>query len=88
MVAILVQAANGRLFLAPPHLPVNVVIFPAVAGFQAQSAVGPQLALAAKTMRSLNQGHRQSQINDAADGDNPRDSRTDVTWTLRWQNLR
>ena len=33
MVVILVQAANGRLFLAPPHLPADVVIFPAVAGF-------------------------------------------------------
>ena len=58
MVVILVQAANGRLFFASPHLPADVVIFPTVAGFQAQSAVSPQLALAAKTMRRLNQGHR------------------------------
>src|SRR5215472_15519012 len=58
MVVILVQAANRRLFLAPPHLPVDVVIFAAVAGFQPQSAVGPQLALAAKTMGRLNQRHR------------------------------
>src|SRR4029077_1085117 len=50
MVVILVQATNGRLFFAPPHLPADVVIFPAVAGFQPQSAVRPQLALAAKTM--------------------------------------
>ena len=32
MVVILIQAANGRLFLAPLHLPSDVVIFPAVAG--------------------------------------------------------
>src|SRR5215472_5441104 len=31
MVVILVQATNGGLFFAPPHLPADVVIFPAVA---------------------------------------------------------
>src|SRR5262249_33623831 len=55
MVVILVQAANRRLFFTAPRLALDVVIFPAVAGFQPQSAVGPQLALAAKTMWSLNQ---------------------------------
>src|ERR1700741_3567028 len=68
MVVILVQAADGRLFFAPPHLPVDVVIFPAVAGFQPQSAVGPQLALTAKTMGSLNQGYRQSRANRSQGG--------------------
>jgi hypothetical protein len=63
MVVILVQAANRRLFFAPPHLPSHIVIFPTVAGFQAQSAVSPQLALAAKTMRSLNQRNRQGGAN-------------------------
>src|SRR5262245_1605470 len=58
MVVILVQAANRGLFFAPPHLPSDVVIFSAVAGFQPQSAVGPQLAFAAKTIRGLNQRHR------------------------------
>src|SRR5262249_45154702 len=60
MVVVLIQAANRRLFFAPSHLPMNIVIFPAVAGFQSQSAVGPQLALAAKAMGSLNQCHRQN----------------------------
>src|SRR6266576_903022 len=60
VVVVLVQPANGRLFFAPPHLPADVVIFPAVASFQPQSAVSPQLALAAKTMGRLNQGHRQN----------------------------
>src|SRR5215831_7122455 len=45
MVVILVQAANGRLFFAPLRLTFDELIFPAVAGFQPQSAVGPQLAL-------------------------------------------
>ena len=58
MVVILVQAANRRLFLAPPRLAFDEVIFPAVVGFQPQSAVGPQLALATKTTRGLNQRHR------------------------------
>ena len=40
----IIQAANRRLFLAPPHLPVDVVIFPTVASFQPQYAVGPQFA--------------------------------------------
>ena len=58
MVVILVQAANRRLFFASPHWPADVVLFPTVAGFQPQSAVGPQLALTAKTMGRLNQCHR------------------------------
>jgi hypothetical protein len=58
MVVILVQAANRRLFFAPPPLAFYEVLLPAVAGFQPQSAVGPQLAFAAKTMRGLNQRHR------------------------------
>src|ERR1700747_2390602 len=68
MVVVLIQAANRRLFLAPSHLPMNIVIFPTVAGFQPQSAIGPQLALAAKTMGRLNQGHRQNGTNWAQGG--------------------
>ena len=33
MVVILVQATDGRLFFVPPHLPSDIVIFPAIAGF-------------------------------------------------------
>src|SRR5579871_4151426 len=69
MVVILVQAANRRLFFAPPRLAFYELIFPAVAGFQPQSAVGPQLALRAKTMRGLNQGHRQSTADRPQGGD-------------------
>ena len=71
MVVILVQAANGHLLFAPPHLALDVVVFPAVAGFQPQSAVGPQLSLAAKTMRGLDQSHRQSGTNRAQGGNLP-----------------
>ena len=38
MVVILIQATNRRLLFAPPHLALDEVIFPAVAGFQPQSA--------------------------------------------------
>src|SRR5216683_3546474 len=51
MVVILVQAANEHLLSAAPHLAVDVVIFSAVAGFQSQSAIGPELSLGAKPMR-------------------------------------
>ena len=71
MVVILVPAANRGLFFAPPHLPADVVIFPAVAGFPPQSAIGPQLALAAKTMWSLNQRHRQGGTNRPQGGNLP-----------------
>jgi hypothetical protein len=33
MVVVLVQAANGYLFFAAPHLPLHAVVFPAVASF-------------------------------------------------------
>jgi len=39
-------------------LTLDDVIFPTVTSLQPQSAVGPQLALAAETVRSLNQRHR------------------------------
>src|SRR5713101_7579990 len=63
MIVILVEAANGHLLFAAPHLALHVVVFPAVASFQAQSAVGPQLSLGAKTMRGLDQSHRQCRAN-------------------------
>ena len=52
MVVIFIQAANGNLLSGAPQLALDIAVFPAVAGFQPQSAVGPRLALAAKTMRS------------------------------------
>src|ERR1700732_4624195 len=63
MVVILVQAANEHLLFAAPHLALDVVVFPAVAGFQSQSAIGPELSLGAKPMRGLDQSHRQSRAN-------------------------
>jgi hypothetical protein len=41
----------------------DIVVFPAVAGFQTQSTVGPELALGAETMRGLDQSHRQGRAN-------------------------
>src|SRR2546422_6780506 len=55
MVVIFVEAANGHLLFAAPQLALDVVVFPAVAGFQPQSAVGPELSFGAETMRGLDQ---------------------------------
>jgi len=55
VVEVLIQAANKLLLLAASHLPSDIVVFPTVASLQPQSAVGPQLAFAAKAIRSLNQ---------------------------------
>ena len=71
MVVILVQAANEHLLFAAPHLALDVVVFPAIAGFQPQSAIGPELALGAETMWGLNQSHRQSRANRSQGGDLP-----------------
>src|ERR1039458_424703 len=68
MVVILVEAANGHLLFAAPHLALHVVVFAAVAGFQPQSAVGPELSLGAEAVRGLDQGHRQSGTNRAQGG--------------------
>jgi hypothetical protein len=50
VVVILVQATNGNLLFATPQSAFDIGVF-SVAGFQPQSAVGPQLALGAETMR-------------------------------------
>src|SRR5438309_4162347 len=52
-----VQTANGDLFFRTSQLSIDKAVFPAGAGFQRESAVGPQLALSAKTVRSLDQRH-------------------------------
>src|SRR5271157_1121018 len=56
-----VQAANEHRLFAALHLAVHHVIVGAAARLQGQPAVGPELALAAETMRRLHpseeQGH-------------------------------
>src|SRR5437762_2315639 len=71
MVVIFVEAANGHLLFAAPQLALDVVVFPAVAGFQPQSAVGPELSFGAETMRGLDQCHRQSRANRSQGGNLP-----------------
>src|SRR5207245_10609415 len=71
MVVIFVEAANGHLLFAAPQLALDVVVFPAVAGFQPQSAVGPELSFGAETMRGLDQCHRQSRANGSQGGNLP-----------------
>ena len=65
MIVVFVQAANGDLFLGAPQLAVDIAVFPADPGLQRQSAVGPQLALGAETMRGLDQRHRQGRSESA-----------------------
>ena len=60
---ILVQTPNGDLLLGAPQLALEVAVFPASAGFQCQSAVGPQLSLGAETMRRLDQRYHQRRAN-------------------------
>src|SRR2546425_12528086 len=59
VVVVLVQATNRDLFLGTSQLSFYVAVFASGAGFQCQSAIGPELSLGAKTMRGLEQGHRQ-----------------------------
>ena len=60
---VLVQAANGDLFLGASQLALDIAVFPAGASFQGQSAVGPQLSLGAETMRRLDQSHHEGRTN-------------------------
>src|SRR5467141_273031 len=60
---ILVQPPNGDLLFGAPQLALDVAVFPASAGFQCQSTVSPQLSLGAKTIRRLDQRHRQRRTN-------------------------
>src|SRR5258708_11904372 len=85
MVVILVQAANEHLLFAAPHLAFDVVVFPAVAGFQSQSAIGPELSLGAETMRGLDQSHRQSRANWPHGGDLAQFGSDGMLATLRQQ---
>src|ERR1700693_1058441 len=71
MVVILVQAAYEPLLFAATQLALDVVVFPTVAGFQPQSAVGPELSLGAKTIRGLDQSHRQRGTNRSTGGGPP-----------------
>src|SRR5258707_13700891 len=61
------------------------VVFPAVAGFQSQSAIGPELSLGAKPMRGLDQSHRQSRANRPQGGDLPQFGSDGMLATLRQQ---
>src|SRR5437762_13872732 len=85
MVVILVQAANEHLLFAPPHLAFDVVVFPAVAGFQSQSAIAPELSLGAKPMRGLDHSHRQSRANRPQGGELPQFGSDGMLATLRQQ---
>src|SRR5204862_127724 len=85
MVVILVQAANEHLLFAPPHLAFDVVVFPAVAGFQSQSAIAPELSLGAKPMRGLDHSHRQSRAKRPQGGDLPQFGSDGMLATLRQQ---
>ncbi len=53
MVVVLVQAPDGDEFFRASQLTFYIAVFPADPGLQGQSTVGPQLALAAETMRGL-----------------------------------
>src|SRR5213594_4578755 len=85
MVMIFVEAANGHLLFAAPQLALDVVVFPAVAGFQPQSAVGPELSFGAETMRGLDQCHRQSRANRSQGGNLPQFGSDRMLATLRQQ---
>src|SRR5207245_7925330 len=85
MVVIFVEAANGHLLFAAPQLALDVVVFPAVAGFQPQSAVGPELSFGAETMLGLDQCHRQSRANRSQGGNLPRFGSDRMLATLRQQ---
>src|SRR5438128_2743113 len=85
MVVIFVEAANGHLLFAAPQLALDVVVFPAVTGFQRQSAVGPELSFGAETMRGLDQCHRQSRANRSQRGNLPQFGSDRMLATLRQQ---
>src|SRR5713101_908931 len=53
VIAVLVQSANGTLFLRSLQLPVHTTVIGAALCLDAKSAVRPQLPLGAETMRSL-----------------------------------
>src|SRR5215469_5700540 len=63
VIVIFIQTANGKLLFGAAPFAVHVDIFSGDASFQSQSAVLPQLALTAETMRGLDQCHRQSGTN-------------------------
>src|SRR5215469_5214741 len=68
VIVIFVQTANGNLLFGPAPFALHVDRFSGDASFQSQSAVLPQLALTAETMRGLDQDHRQSGTNRAQRG--------------------
>ena len=53
VIAVLVQSANGVLFLRPFELPADTPVIGAALCLDAKSAVRPQLPLGAETVRSL-----------------------------------
>src|SRR5439155_6563758 len=63
MIGVLVQTANGDLFLRTSQSAFNIAIVRTAAGFQSKSAVSPKLSLSAETMRGLDQRHRQGGAN-------------------------
>ena len=59
----LFKTANRNKFLRASQLAFHIAVFRADARLQSQSAICPQLALRAKTMRSLNQSQQQGSAN-------------------------
>src|ERR1017187_10156178 len=59
MVVVFIQAPNRDQLFRTSELAGGITVFPANSGLQGQSAVGPELPLAAEPVRGLNQSHRQ-----------------------------
>src|ERR1700694_1729111 len=57
VIVILVQSADGQVFLGAFQPALHDSVFSAREGFQCQTTVGPQLPLGAKTMRRLHQSN-------------------------------
>ena len=60
VIMVFVEPADGHDFLGAFELAMHNAIFPAVAGFQGQAAVAPQLSLAAEPVWRLDEREQQS----------------------------
>src|SRR5260370_833583 len=63
VVMIFVEPADGYDLLGALELATHHAVFPAVACFQRQTAVGPQLSLAAESMRCLDEREQENRPN-------------------------
>ena len=69
MVAILIQPTNRLWFFRALQLSTDIAVLRTVARLHAQSTVGPQLSLAAESMRSLHQRQQTGGANRSDAGD-------------------